>query len=141
MQYHFFTNINKNENKIFPCLQIPELIVSVENYKDPIPEIETTLNNFIEKSIIDQRVLGLPSGMFQESPYIISAEVDSKLVFSFLLKNTKIQNNLSDETMAELLNFDDIDRYQEFEMKSNPTLEEIKRVKEILPLFPHFLLF
>ncbi len=141
MKYHF--KIHK-EGKGFwaECIELSGCYTQGDSKQDLLENLSEALNLFLDEPHDSKQIFPLPNPRIKCSSSIVEITVDTHVSFSFLLRRTRLLNNLTQTEMKNLLNFKSVFSYQKLEKSryANPTLKSILKIKEVLPEFPFKLL-
>lgn len=127
------------------CLEIPDCETQAEDIETLKQKMKTKLNNYIIHTSGYNSIIPLPMESIDyvnmKDCELFNVKVNQDLVFSLLLKNTRLKNHKTQREMAKILNYNHVSGYNRLEKYANPTLSTLYKILEILPDFPLYLLF
>ncbi|MDR0690184.1 MAG: helix-turn-helix domain-containing protein, partial [Spirochaetaceae bacterium] len=94
---------------------------------------EEALNLFLEEPSDSKIIFPLPDNSLDVEKNIIKIQVEPEIALAVLLKNYRLNSNMTQKQVAEMLGMKNIYSYQRLEKKSNPTLTIINKIHTIFP--------
>jgi predicted RNase H-like HicB family nuclease/DNA-binding XRE family transcriptional regulator len=132
MNYHF--KVHKEKNGYWAeCLELEGCATQGNNLKELNKNCEEALNLFLEEPNDSQIIFSLPNNSLNNGKNIIKASVDPEIAFAVLLRNYRLNSNMTQKQVAEMLGMKNIYSYQRLEKRSNPTLTIINKIHTIFP--------
>jgi predicted RNase H-like HicB family nuclease/DNA-binding XRE family transcriptional regulator len=132
MKYHF--KIHKEKNGFWAeCLELDGCITQADNREELYKNCEEALNLFLEEPGNSKMTFSLPNDLLDDEKGIIKIQVEPEIALAVLLRNYRINSNMTQRQVAEMLGMKNIYSYQRLEKKSNPTLNIINKIHTIFP--------
>jgi predicted RNase H-like HicB family nuclease/DNA-binding XRE family transcriptional regulator len=132
MKYHF--KIYREKNGFWAeCLELDGCITQADNQEELYKNCEEALNLFLEEPSDSKRIFSLPNDSLDDEKDIIKIQVEPEIALAVLLRNYRINSNMTQRQAAEMLGMKNIYSYQRLERKSNPTLNIINKIHMIFP--------
>jgi predicted RNase H-like HicB family nuclease len=94
---------------------------------------EEALNLFLQEPGDSRIIFPLPSDSLDDEKEIMEIQVEPEIALAVLLRNYRINANMTQKQTAEMLGMKNIYSYQRLEKRSNPTLNIIKKIHTIFP--------
>ncbi|GMO48282.1 MAG: hypothetical protein Ta2B_30210 [Termitinemataceae bacterium] len=132
MKYHF--KIHEEKNGYWAeCLELNGCVTQGDNLEELYKNCKEVLNLFLEEPNDSQIIFPLPSDSLDNEKNIIKTSVDPKIALAVLLRNYRLNSNMTQKQIAQMLGMKNIYSYQRLEKKSNPTLTIINKIHTIFP--------
>jgi predicted RNase H-like HicB family nuclease/DNA-binding XRE family transcriptional regulator len=132
MKYHF--KIHREKNGFWAeCLELDGCITQADNQEELYKNCEEALNLFLEEPSDSKIIFSLPNDLLDNEKDIIKIQVEPEIALAVLLRNYRINSNMTQRQVAEMLGMKNIYSYQRLEKKSNPTLNIINKIHTIFP--------
>jgi predicted RNase H-like HicB family nuclease/DNA-binding XRE family transcriptional regulator len=132
MKYHF--KIHREKNGFWAeCLELDGCITQADNREELYRNCEEALNLFLEEPGDSKIIFSLPNDLLSDEKDIIKIQVEPEIALAVLLRNYRINSNMTQRQVAEMLGMKNIYSYQRLEKKSNPTLNIINKIHTIFP--------
>ena len=130
MVYHF--RVHKDDDGLWAdCLELEGCSTQADSLVDLSQNAREALNLFLDEPETSQVVFPLPRQ--HDDRDLIDVPVDPKVALSVLLRNYRIRHGYTQRDVAERLGMKSLYSYQRLERKSNPSLETLRRLKEVFP--------
>jgi predicted RNase H-like HicB family nuclease/DNA-binding XRE family transcriptional regulator len=132
VKYHF--KIHKEKNGFWAeCLELDGCITQADNREELSKNCGEALNLFLEEPIDSKVIFPLPDNSLDAERNTIKIKVEPEIALAVLLRNYRLNSNMTQKQAAKLLGMKNIYSYQRLEKKSNPTLTIINRIHTIFP--------
>jgi predicted RNase H-like HicB family nuclease/DNA-binding XRE family transcriptional regulator len=132
MKYHF--KIHREKNGFWAeCLELNGCMTQADNREELYKNCEEALNLFLEEPNDSKILFPLPNDSLDDEKNTITTQVDPEIALAVLLRNYRINSNMTQRQVAEMLGMKNIYSYQRLEKKSNPTLHIINKIHTIFP--------
>jgi predicted RNase H-like HicB family nuclease/DNA-binding XRE family transcriptional regulator len=132
MKYHF--KIHRERGGFWAeCLELDGCITQADNRKELYKNCEEALNLFLEEPMDSTIIFRLPNDSLDNRKDTIKIQVDPEIALAVLLRNYRLNSNMTQKQAAEMLGMKNIYSYQRLEKKSNPTLNIINKIHTIFP--------
>jgi predicted RNase H-like HicB family nuclease/DNA-binding XRE family transcriptional regulator len=132
MKYHF--KIHREKAGFWAeCLELDGCITQADNREELYNNCEEALNLFLEEPGDSKILFPFPNDSLDDEKGIIKIQVDPEIALALLLRNYRINSNMTQKQAAEMLGMKNIYSYQRLEKKSNPTLNIINKIHTIFP--------
>jgi predicted RNase H-like HicB family nuclease/DNA-binding XRE family transcriptional regulator len=132
MKYHFKIHREK-EGFWAECLELDGCITQADNQEELYKNCEEALNLFLEEPTGSKIVFSLPDDSLDSEKDIIKIQVEPEIALAVLLRNYRLNSNMTQKQVADMLGMKNIYSYQRLEKKSNPTLTIINKIHTIFP--------
>jgi predicted RNase H-like HicB family nuclease/DNA-binding XRE family transcriptional regulator len=132
MKYHF--KVHKERSGFWAeCLELNGCITQADTQAELYKNCEEALNLFLEEPIDSKIIFSLPDNSLDGEKKIIKIQVEPEIVLAVLLRNYRLNSNMTQKQAAEMLGMKNIYSYQRLEKKSNPTLTIINKIHTVFP--------
>ena len=132
MQYHF--KAHKEKGGFWAeCLELNGCITQADTQEELYKNCEEALNLFLEEPSDSKIIFPLPDNSLDVEKNIMKIQVEPEIALAVLLKNYRLNSNMTQKKVAEMLGMKNIYSYQRLEKKSNPTLTIINKIHTIFP--------
>lgn len=132
MKYHF--KYHKEENGYWAeCCEIDGCVTQANSLDDLRTNCSEALNLMLDEPDNSNVTFSLPDENLNGKRNIINIEVEPEIAFSVLLKNYRINHNITQKEAANILQMKNIYSYQRLERKANPSLLIMKKIKTAFP--------
>jgi predicted RNase H-like HicB family nuclease/DNA-binding XRE family transcriptional regulator len=132
MKYHF--KIHKEKTGFWAeCLELNGCVTQADTQEELYKNCEEALNLFLEEPNDSKIIFPLPDDSLDGEKDIIKIQVDPGISLAVLLRNYRLNSNMTQKQVAEMLGMKNIYSYQRLEKKSNPTLTVINKIHTIFP--------
>lgn len=132
MKYHF--KYHKEENGYWAkCCEIDGCVTQANSLDDLRTNCSEALNLMFDEPDDSNVTFSLPDENLNGKRNIINVEVEPEIAFSVLLKNYRINHNITQKEAANILQMKNIYSYQRLERKANPSLLIMKKIKTAFP--------
>jgi predicted RNase H-like HicB family nuclease/DNA-binding XRE family transcriptional regulator len=132
MKYHF--KVHKEKAGFWAeCLELNGCITQADTQEELYKNGEEALNLFLEEPIDSKIIFPLPDTSLDIEKNIIEIQVEPEIALAVLLRNHRLNSNMTQKQVAEMLGMKNIYSYQRLEKKSNPTLTIINKIHTIFP--------
>lgn len=132
MKYHF--KYHKEENGYWAeCCEIDGCVTQANSLDDLRTNCSEALNLMLDEPDDSNVTFSLPDENLNGKRNIINVEVEPEIAFSVLLKNYRINHNITQKEAANILQMKNIYSYQRLERKANPSLLIMKKIKTAFP--------
>jgi predicted RNase H-like HicB family nuclease len=132
MKYHF--KVHKEEKGFWAeCLELDGCITQADNQEELYKNCEEALNLFLEEPAGSKIIFPLPDDSLDDGNDIMKIKVEPEIALAVLLRNHRLNSNMTQKQAAEMLGMKNIYSYQRLEKKSNPTLTLINQIHTIFP--------
>jgi predicted RNase H-like HicB family nuclease/DNA-binding XRE family transcriptional regulator len=132
MKYHF--KVHKERGGFWAeCLELNGCITQADTQEELYKNCEEALNLFLEEPIDSKIIFPLPDSSLNIEKNIIEIRVEPEIALAVLLRNYRLNSNMTQKQVAEMLGMRNIYSYQRLEKKSNPTLTIINKIHAIFP--------
>ncbi|MDR1179493.1 MAG: helix-turn-helix domain-containing protein, partial [Spirochaetales bacterium] len=115
------------------CLELDGCTTRADNRKELHKNCEEALNLFLEEPNVSKIVFPLPNDSLDDERDTIKIQVDLEIALAVLLRNYRINSNMTQKQAAKMLGMKNMYSYQRLEKRSNPTLNIINRIHAIFP--------
>jgi predicted RNase H-like HicB family nuclease len=132
MKYHFKIHVEKN-GFWAECSELDGCITQADNREELYTNCEEALNLFLEEPKDSKIIFSLPNDLLDDEKDILKIQVEPEIALAVLLRNYRINSNMTQKQAAEMLGMKNIYSYQRLEKKSNPTLNIINKIHTIFP--------
>ncbi|GHV96477.1 hypothetical protein AGMMS50293_27970 [Spirochaetia bacterium] len=132
MNYHFKMHEEKN-GYWAECLELDGCVTQGDNLEELYKNCKEALNLFLEEPNDSQIIFPLPTDSLDNEKNIIKTSVDPEIALAVLLRNYRLNSNMTQKQIAEMLGMKNIYSYQRLEKKSNPTLTIISKIHTVFP--------
>ena len=133
MQYHF--KIHKEKDCYWgDCIELKGCHSQGETLDELSKNLKEALNLYLDEFHNTDIINPLPSIM-KKQQNMASIEVEPQIAFSVLLRYYRKKHNLTQDEVAARLGMKNIYRYQRLERRANPSLNTIKKIKDVFPEF------
>ncbi len=130
MVYHF--KVHREKDGFWAeCLELEGCSTEAASREELRKNAEEALNLYPDEPEYSQITCPLPQR--SEGKEVIEVPVDPRLALSMLLRNHRIRKKYTQKEVAEKLGMKNLYSYQRLERKSNPSLETLRKLKEIFP--------
>jgi predicted RNase H-like HicB family nuclease/DNA-binding XRE family transcriptional regulator len=132
MKYHF--KIHREKNGFWAeCLELDGCITQADNREELYKNCEEALNLFLEEPVDSKIIFPLPDDSLEGEKGTIKIQIEPEIALAVLLRNYRLNSNMTQKQVAEMLGMKNIYSYQRLERKSNPTLAIINKIHTIFP--------
>jgi predicted RNase H-like HicB family nuclease/DNA-binding XRE family transcriptional regulator len=132
MKYHF--KVHKEKVGFWAeCLELNGCITQADTQEELYKNCEEALNLFLEEPIDSKIIFPLPDTSLDIEKNITEIQVEPEIALAVLLRNYRLNSNMTQKQVAEMLGMKNIYSYQRLEKKSNPTLTIINKIHTIFP--------
>jgi predicted RNase H-like HicB family nuclease/DNA-binding XRE family transcriptional regulator len=132
MKYHF--KIHKEKTGFWAeCLELNGCSTQADTQGELYKNCEEALNLFLEEPFDSKIIFPLPDSSLDVEKNIIEIQVEPEIALAVLLRNYRLNSNMTQKQVAEMLGMKNIYSYQRLEKKSNPTLTIINKIHTIFP--------
>jgi predicted RNase H-like HicB family nuclease/DNA-binding XRE family transcriptional regulator len=132
MKYHF--KIHKEKKGFWAeCLELDGCFTQADTRQELYKNCEEVLNLFLEEPADSKIIFPLPDESLDGKNNVIKIKVEPEIALAVLLRNYRINSNMTQKQAAEMLGMRNIYSYQRLEKKSNPTLNVINKIHTIFP--------
>jgi predicted RNase H-like HicB family nuclease len=132
MQYHF--KVHKEKAGFWAeCLELNGCITQADTQEELYKNCEEALNLFLEEPSDSKIIFPLPDNSLDVKKNIMKIQVEPEIALAVLLKNYRLNSNMTQKQVAEMLGMKNIYSYQRLEKKSNPTLTIINKIHTVFP--------
>jgi predicted RNase H-like HicB family nuclease/DNA-binding XRE family transcriptional regulator len=132
MKYHF--KIHKEKAGFWAeCLELNGCVSQADTQEELYKNCEEALNLFLEEPSDSKIIFPLPDNSLDGKKNIINIQVEPEISLAVLLKNHRLNSNMTQKQVAEMLGMKNIYSYQRLEKKSNPTLALINKIHTTFP--------
>jgi predicted RNase H-like HicB family nuclease/DNA-binding XRE family transcriptional regulator len=132
MKYHF--KIHKEKIGFWAeCLELNGCVTQANTQEELYKNCEEALNLFLEEPNDSKIIFPLPDDSLDTGKDIRKIQVEPEIALAVLLKNYRLNSNMTQKQVAEMLGMKNIYSYQRLEKKSNPTLTIINKIHTIFP--------
>jgi predicted RNase H-like HicB family nuclease/DNA-binding XRE family transcriptional regulator len=132
MKYHF--KIHREKKGFWAeCSELEGCVTQADSREELYQNCEEALNLFLEESKDSKIIFPLPNDTFENQKDTIKIQVDPEIALAVLLRNYRINSNMTQKQIAEMLGMKSLYSYQRLEKKSNPTLHIINKIHLIFP--------
>jgi predicted RNase H-like HicB family nuclease len=132
MKYHFKTHKEK-AGFWAECLELNGCSTQADTREELYKNCEEVLNLFLEESPDSKIVFPLPDNSLDAQKNIMKIRVEPEIALAVLLRNYRLNSNMTQKQAAEMLGMKNIYSYQRLEKKSNPTLAVINKIHTTFP--------
>jgi predicted RNase H-like HicB family nuclease/DNA-binding XRE family transcriptional regulator len=132
MNYHFKTHRGK-KGYWAECLELEGCVTQGDTLEELNTNCKEALNLYLEEPDDSQIIFSLPNDSLDNEKNIIKIPVDPEIAFAVLLKNYRLNSNMTQKQVAKMLGMKNIYSYQRLEKRSNPTLTIINKIHTIFP--------
>lgn len=135
MKYHF--KIHKEKKGCWAeCVELEGCHTQAETMEKLKKNMEEALNLYLDEPADSIVVFPLPRQVMKGKD-IAAIPVDPRIAFSVFLRQARLQQNLTQKEVANLLGVKNIYSYQRLESSdtANPTLVTIAKIKKVFPAF------
>jgi predicted RNase H-like HicB family nuclease/DNA-binding XRE family transcriptional regulator len=132
MKYHF--KVHKEKAGFWAeCLELNGCITQADTQEELHKNCEEALNLFLEEPIDSKIIFPLPETSLGIKKNLIEIQVEPEIALAVLLRNYRLNSNMTQKQVSEMLGMKNIYSYQRLEKKSNPTLTIINKIHTIFP--------
>jgi predicted RNase H-like HicB family nuclease/DNA-binding XRE family transcriptional regulator len=132
MKYHFKI-YTENDGFWAECLELDGCVTQADNLEELYENCEESLNLFLEEPADSKIIFPLPDDLFDNGIDTIKTQVAPEIALAVLLRNHRINSNLTQKQAAKILGMKNVYSYQRLERKSNPTLNTINKIHKLFP--------
>jgi antitoxin HicB len=136
MYYHFKIH-NDTDGLWAECLELEGCVTQAENMEELERNMKEVLDLYLDEPADSKTVYPMPRDIIKESKNIVKVKANPQIAFAFYLRMLRIQHNLTQKQVAELLDLKNMYSYQRLESskKANPELKTLGKIKEVFPEF------
>jgi predicted RNase H-like HicB family nuclease len=132
MRYHF--NIHKDNTGYWAeCCELDGCVTQGDTLQDLYKFCEEALNLYFYEPSDSEIIFPLPDETLDNNKKLAKITVKPEMAFAVLLRNYRLNANMTQKQLAEMLGMKSIYSYQRLERKSNPTLSIIHKIHTIFP--------
>jgi predicted RNase H-like HicB family nuclease/DNA-binding XRE family transcriptional regulator len=132
MKYHF--KMHKEKGGFWAeCFELNGCVTQADTQEELYKNCEEALNLFLEEPNDSKIIFPLPDNSLDAEKDIVKIQVEPEIALAVLLRNYRINSNMTQKQVAEKLGMKNIYSYQRLEKKSNPTLTIINKIHTIFP--------
>lgn len=135
MKYHFKVH-TKNLECWAECIELEGCVTQARHIDDLKLNAYEALNLYLDEPEDSKVLFPLPEAIPATSKDVFEVEVEPQVAFSFLLRQTRVAQGLTQKAMAKKLKMENLYSYQRLERRANPTLSTVKKIMDIIPDFP-----
>ena len=130
MVYHF--RVHEESNGYWAeCVELTGCSTQGETEVELAANAREALELYLDEPEDSSLTFPLPQAL--EGEDVLEVPVDPGIALSVLLRNYRIQNHFTQREVAERLGMKNLYSYQRLERRSNPSLETLRRLKEVFP--------
>ena len=130
MVYHF--RVHREAGGYWAeCVELTGCSTQADTVAELAANAQEALELYLEEPEDSQLAFALPQVIAEDN--ILDVPVDPGVALSVVLRNYRIQNQLTQKQVADKLGMRNLYSYQRLERKSNPSLETLGRLKEVFP--------
>lgn len=130
MVYHFKVHRQK-KGYWAECVELVGCSTEGDTHEELEENAREALNLYLDEPEESGASFPLPRRCTRAS--IMSVPVDPGIGLSMLLRNYRKRNRYTQKQVAEKLGMKNLYSYQRLERKSNPSLQTLRRLKEVFP--------
>jgi predicted RNase H-like HicB family nuclease/DNA-binding XRE family transcriptional regulator len=134
MKYHFRLE-PEDVGFSAECLELEGCLTEGDDLDEVKKNASEALNLYLDEPQDSRHVFNMPNESLKGKD-IIEVEVEADIAFAMLMRQYRIERQLTQAQMADKLGMNRIYSYQRLERKANPSLDLLKRIKRIIPDFP-----
>ncbi|MDR3284362.1 MAG: type II toxin-antitoxin system HicB family antitoxin [Treponema sp.] len=132
MKYHF--KLHKEETGYWAeCCELEGCMTEGDSLEKVIAACEEALSVYLYEPEEPGRVLPLPESAYDSQRDVIKIKVEPETAFAILLRNFRLESNMTQKQAAKRLGMRNIYSYQRLEKNSNPTLHIISKIHTVFP--------
>jgi predicted RNase H-like HicB family nuclease/DNA-binding XRE family transcriptional regulator len=132
MNYHF--KLHREEKGFWAeCLELDGCVTQADSKEELSGNCAEALNLFLEEPADSKVIFPLPDDSLDGKKNIIKIKVKPEIALAVLLRNYRINSNMTQKQAAEMLGMKNVYSYQRLEKKSNPTLTVINKIHTVFP--------
>ena len=133
MKYHF--KIHKEKDGYWAeCVELEGCFTQARTIKELRINMEEALNLYLDEPVNSKYIAPLPLTKVRKTKSIVEVSLDPKIAFSFMVRRSRLENNMTQKQASRAMGFDRVYSYQRLESsKCNPTLDIISRLKKVFP--------
>ena len=135
MYYHF--KIHKNTKPYWAeCVELSGCVTQADSLDDLNENMEEVLNLFLDEHNDSTILFSLPKDGIS-GRNIVKVAVEPNVAFSFLLRQKRLKNKMTQKQVAKKLGLKSLYSYQRLESSrnANPALSTIAKLKKVFPDF------
>jgi predicted RNase H-like HicB family nuclease/DNA-binding XRE family transcriptional regulator len=132
MNYHF--KLHKEKDGYWAeCCELEGCVTQGDTIKEINNNCKEALDVYLYEPGESERTFPLPDESLDEKKNIIKITVEPKRALAILLRNYRLNANMTQKQVAEMLGMKNIYSYQRLEKESNATLNIINRIHNVFP--------
>jgi predicted RNase H-like HicB family nuclease len=132
MYYHFI--IHKENNGFWAeCCELEGCLTQGDTLEELYKMCAEALNLYLDEPSDSKIIFPLPDEVLDNNKKLAKIIVKPEIAFALLLRNYRLNSNMTQKQVAEMLGMKNIYSYQRLEKKSNPTLSIINKIHTIFP--------
>jgi predicted RNase H-like HicB family nuclease/DNA-binding XRE family transcriptional regulator len=132
MKYHF--KIHKEKVGFWAeCLELNGCVTQANTQEELYKNCEEALNLFLEEPNDSKIIFPLPDNSLDTKNDTVKIQVEPEIALAVLLRNYRLNSNMRQKQVAEMLGMKNIYSYQRLEKKSNPRLTIINKIHTVFP--------
>ena len=132
MKYHF--KIHKEKVGFWAeCLELNGCVTQANTQEELYKNCEEALNLFLEEPNDSKIIFPLPDNSLDTKNDTVKIQVEPEIALAVLLRNYRLNSNMTQKQVAEMLGMKNIYSYQRLEKKSNPRLTIINKIHTVFP--------
>jgi predicted RNase H-like HicB family nuclease/DNA-binding XRE family transcriptional regulator len=132
MNYHFI--VHKEDNGYWAeCCELEGCLTQSDTMEELHTSCEEALNLYLEEPNDSPILFPLPDETLDTKDDLLKITVEPEIALTVLLRNYRINSNMTQKQAAKMLGMKNVYSYQRLEKKSNPTLNIIKKIHHVFP--------
>lgn len=141
ISYHFKIQPEKEGGFTAECLEIEGCRTQADSIDELRKNMKEVLNLCLDEPEDSRLTFPVPRTFKKIPGNVEVVEPDQKILLAQLLRQARLKAGLSQQEMANRLQFKAISHYQKLEKRANPTFDTMIRLKRALPEFQPDLIF
>jgi predicted RNase H-like HicB family nuclease/DNA-binding XRE family transcriptional regulator len=130
MVYHFRVH-EESDGYWADCVELVGCSTQADTKVELAQNAREALELYLDEPEDSSLTFALPQAI--EGQDILEVPVEPSVALSVLLRNYRIENNFTQREVAQKLGMRNLYSYQRLERRSNPSLETLRRLKEVFP--------
>ena len=132
MNYHF--KLHKENNGYWAeCCELEGCVTEGDSLEEVKAACEEALDVYLYTPDSSDRVFPLPDEILDNEKDLLKIRVEPQRAFAVLLRNYRLNSNITQKQAAKMLGMKNTYSYQRLEKKSNPTLNIMNKIYTVFP--------
>ncbi len=123
------------------CIELKGCRTEADTREELSANMKEVLDLYLDEPAESDFVFPEPKSYRKLPENIIAVDPDPKIIMAQMVRQARLKSGLSQREMTKRLQFKSLSQYQRLEKRSNPTLETLMKLKNVLPDFHPEILF